>query len=104
MDLVDLPGVAYGDIKAGTTLSTLRRADGLLHVVRAFENPQIPHPRGEVNAMKDISFMEEELILSDLAVIRKQAGLSFEKELKRGGPKLKLPDRKENFVKIYRLD
>ncbi len=81
VDLVDLPGIAYGDIKAGTTLATLRRADALLHVVRAFENPQVPH-HGEINAIKDISFMEEELIFSDLAVIENRLS-KLEKELKR---------------------
>lgn len=98
VDLMDLPGVAYGDIKAGTTLSTLRRADALLHVVRAFENPQIPHHRSEVNAMEDISFMEEELILSDLAVIENRL-IKLEKELKRGA-QVDLQAEKEILLKL----
>lgn len=97
VDLVDLPGVAYGDIKAGITLSTLRRADALLHVVRAFGNPQIPH-HGEINATKDISFMEEELILSDLAVIENRL-TKLEKEQKRGAQASLLAE-KEILLKL----
>ena len=83
VEIMDLPGVAYGDIKAGTTLSTLRRAEALLHVVRAFEAPQIPHSRGEIDPLRDIAYMEEELMLADLAVIENRL-LKLEKELKRG--------------------
>lgn len=82
IEIVDLPGMAYGDIKAGATLGTLKRADGLLHVVRAFELPQIPHPRGEIDPLRDISFMEEELIVADLTVIENRLA-KIEKELKR---------------------
>jgi len=99
LELFDLPGVAFGDIKAGITLATLRRGEALLHVVRGFETPQIPHPRGQVDPMRDISFMEEELLLSDLAMIENRQ-LKIDKELKRGGQEA-LPAEKEVLSKLH---
>ncbi len=65
-ELVDLAGVSYGEVKNTVYLSALRQADALIHVVRGFADPNIPHPRGTVQPKDDISFMEEELILTDL--------------------------------------
>ncbi|MCX7973118.1 MAG: DUF933 domain-containing protein [Candidatus Aminicenantes bacterium] len=98
VEIVDLPGVAYGDIKAGKTLATLRRANGLLHVVRAFESTQLPYLRGEIDPLKDISFMEEELMVADLIVIENRLG-KIEKELKRGSP-TELHQEKELLLKL----
>ncbi len=60
----------------------MRRADGLIHVIRGFAAPQILHPRGKVDPWRDASYMEEELILADLAMIENRL-LKLEKELKR---------------------
>lgn len=83
LELMDLPGVAFGDIKAGTTLATLRRADGLLHVVRGFEAASIPPARGKVDPWEDVSSMEEELIFADLVMIENRL-LKLAKEFKKG--------------------
>ena len=66
IDFVDLAGMSYGEVKSSAYLSYLRKADGLTHVVRGFDNPQIPHPKGKVNPVDDILSMEDELILADL--------------------------------------
>jgi hypothetical protein len=60
----------------------LRTADGLIHVVRAFEDPELVHPQGSVNPERDIKNMEEELILSDLVVIESRLE-KIEHDLKR---------------------
>jgi hypothetical protein len=65
-ELVDLAGVSYGEVKNSLYLSILRKADGLIHVVRAFKNEQIPHPKGIIRPLDDINYMEEELMLTDL--------------------------------------
>jgi GTP-binding protein YchF len=66
LDLTDLVGISYGEVKASLFLSQLHKADGLVHVVRAFRDERIPHPRGRVDPAEDIRFMEEELVLADL--------------------------------------
>ncbi|MEW5900846.1 MAG: DUF933 domain-containing protein [Acidobacteriota bacterium] len=68
-ELIDLAGVSYGDVKNSVYLSALRKADGLIHVVRGFPDPLIPHPRGIIRPQDDINYMEEELLLTDLVSI-----------------------------------
>jgi hypothetical protein len=69
VELFDLAGVSYGEVKNSIYLSALRKADGLIHVVRGFVDPQIAHPRGIIRPRDDIHYMEEELMLTDLISI-----------------------------------
>ncbi len=79
-DLIDLAGISYGEVKDSIYLSALRKADGLIHVVRGFANPEIPHPRGIIRPQDDISYMEEEMMLADLVSITTRLE-KLEKEL-----------------------
>jgi GTP-binding protein YchF len=82
-ELVDLAGVSYGEVKNSAYLSALRKADGLVHIVRGFPDPQIPHPRGIIRPQDDINYMEEELMLTDLVSIAARLE-KLEKDLKKG--------------------
>jgi GTP-binding protein YchF len=44
-------------------------ADLLLLVVRAFEDPSVHHPKGSVDALRDVSGLSDELVLKDMAVL-----------------------------------
>ncbi len=66
LDLTDLVGISFGEVKTSLFLSHLHKADGLVHVVRAFRDERVPHPKGRVDPAEDIRFMEEELVLADL--------------------------------------
>ncbi len=66
LDLTDLAGISFGEVKTSLLLGHLRKADGLVHVVRAFRDEGVPHPKGRVDPAGDIRFMEEELVLADL--------------------------------------
>ena len=48
------------------------RADALLHVVRAFDREDVPHPSGSVDPDRDIAAFDAELMLSDLAIIERR--------------------------------
>ena len=48
-------------------------ADALLHVVRAFEDPAVPHPDGSVDPARDVERLELEFVLADLAVVEKRS-------------------------------
>jgi GTP-binding protein YchF len=50
-------------------LARLRESDALLHVVRSFEDPAVPHPAGSVDAARDLEALDLELILADLAIL-----------------------------------
>ena len=53
-------------------LARLREADALLHVVRAFEDPSVPHPAGSVDPWRDLEQLDLEFTLSDLSVMEKR--------------------------------
>jgi ribosome-binding ATPase len=72
---VDLPAPpASSEGRVGTEelppehLARLRDADALLHVVRAFEDPSVPHPSGSVDPARDLEQLDLEFILADLAM------------------------------------
>jgi len=50
-------------------LARLRDSDALLHVVRAFEDPSVPHPDGNVDPARDLEHLDLEFILADLAMV-----------------------------------
>ncbi|MBU1186295.1 MAG: DUF933 domain-containing protein [Acidobacteria bacterium] len=69
IDFVDLAGTAFGEIKNSSYLNHLRTADGLVHVARGFAHEQVPHPKGSVDARRDIAAMEDELLFADLVSV-----------------------------------
>ncbi len=76
--------------KEAAYLAELRLVDALAHVVRLFENPAAPHPRGALDALRDIQDIELELMVSDLDQIARRAE-RIEKDLKkRKDPALEL--------------
>ncbi len=52
--------------------SAVREADALAHIVRYFEDPNLPHPMGSVDPERDIRMIEEELIFADLVLAEKR--------------------------------
>ncbi len=49
--------------------SVLRDADALAHVVRAFEDESVIHPKGSVDVVRDVQGLDDELVISDLILI-----------------------------------
>jgi len=50
-------------------LARLRESDALLHVVRAFDDPSVPHPDGPVDPARDIERLDLEFTLADLSMV-----------------------------------
>lgn len=70
---VDYVGSGRGEKGGGLPpplIAQLIKADALAHVVRAFEDPHIPHPEGGVNPERDIEGMDLELAFSDLSILK----------------------------------
>jgi GTP-binding protein YchF len=71
--LFDLPPLfVRGAAPSGDAAETLGRADALLHVVRAFDRNDVPHPSGSVDADRDVAAFDAELMLNDLAIIERR--------------------------------
>jgi GTP-binding protein YchF len=71
-----------GDAKSLLDVVAYRNADALLHVVRAFRDPAVPHPHSTIDPARDIRLVEDELILADLGVVEKRLE-RLEKDLKK---------------------
>lgn len=57
---------------SGQLLNQLTTMEGFLHVVRAFENPTVPHPSGSVNPARDLAAVDGELLLNDLLAVERK--------------------------------
>ncbi len=86
------PG-AKGELK-GPLLGELRQMDGLLNVVRAFEDEAVPHPLGVVDPARDVTAMDSELLINDLITVERKLE-RLEDELRKGGVKDKALAQKE---------
>src|SRR5512137_2675633 len=64
-DVAGLDGSAGKSGISGTLLNQLTQMDGFIHVVRCFENDNVPHPQGNLNPLRDIQAMDSEFILND---------------------------------------
>ncbi len=73
---------APGGAQSLVDLAAYRNADALVHVIRAFRDPAVPHPRGSVDPARDAQAMEDELILADLGVAERRLE-RLERDLKK---------------------
>jgi ribosome-binding ATPase len=71
-----------GGAKALVDVAAYKNADALVHVLRAFEDPAVPHPAGAIDPARDAQAMEDELILADLGVAERRLE-RLEKDLKK---------------------
>ena len=71
---IDLAGGGYtkGAGFSSQYTSYLTRADLLLHLVRAFTDPGVPHIEGSVDPARDIEAIDLELAFTDLALLEKR--------------------------------
>src|SRR5512144_2634840 len=83
----DVAGLAKGVSEGGLSgplLNTISQSDALLHVVRAFQDPDVPHVEGDVNPRRDIDIIDGELLLSDLMIVERRIE-RLEAQIKKGG-------------------
>ena len=101
----DIAGLAKGVSEGGLSgplLNTISQSDALLHVVRAFEDPDVPHVEGSVNPQRDIEIVDGELLLSDMIIVERRIE-RLEAQLKKGGDKLAKAANEVELVLMQRL-
>src|SRR5947199_7192956 len=81
VEYVDVAAIGQEALKETAYLGNLRTVDALAHVVRAFNDPSVPHV-GDIDPLRDIKNVEVDLIISDLAQIEKRME-RLEKDLKK---------------------
>ena len=103
--------VTYADIAglegsktaiSGALLNQLTQMDGFLHVVRCFEDPNVPHPAGSVNPLRDIDTMDSELLLNDLIAVERKLERLAEERKKGGGRERGLIEREQQLFERFR--
>jgi GTP-binding protein YchF len=74
VEFADIAGAggARTGAQALLDVAPFRNADALLHVVRMFRDPSVPHPAGSVDPARDVRAMEDEVILADLGVVERR--------------------------------
>jgi ribosome-binding ATPase len=96
VEYVDVGAIGQEALKETTYLGHLRNVDALAHVVRAFEDPSIPH-EGPIDPLHDIKNVEFDLMVSDLGQIEKRLE-RVEKDLK----KMRSPDLEKELELLKR--
>jgi ribosome-binding ATPase len=85
VEFADIAGVgARTGAQALLDVAPFRNADALLHVVRMFRDPSVPHPAGTIDPARDVRAMEDEVILADLGVVERRLE-RLQRDLKKGG-------------------
>jgi len=77
IEFVDIAGLVAGASEGeglgNQFLSHIREVDAIIQVVRCFENDDIHHVTGSVDPVRDIEIINTELILADMASVKKRA-------------------------------
>jgi len=94
MDIAGLvKGAAEGQGLGNAFLSHVKAVDAIFHMVRAFDNGEIVHVEGEVNPIRDLEIIHEELRLKDMEFLNKRKADYEKKGIARGANK----ELKEEF-------
>ena len=87
-----------GEGVSAKKLGDLRNSDALVHVVRAFRDPSVPHAEGSVDPLRDMATLDLELLFSDHAIVEKRLD-SIERELRSAkGPEKEAREREHAFL------
>lgn len=78
-------GASHGEGLGNQFLGNIREADSIVHVVRFFKDPEVPHSYGDIDPKRDVEIVNTELMLADLAIVEKNLkGSRMEDFLKQG--------------------
>lgn len=77
MTVIDIAGLVKGAASGAglgnAFLSHIKAVDAIFHVVRAFDEPDVIHVEGELDPLRDLEIIREELRLKDIEFISRQA-------------------------------
>lgn len=102
VDIAGLDGSASKAGISGNLLNQLAQMDGFIHVVRVFEDENVPHVRETIDPLRDILAMDSEFVLNDLiSTERKLEHLAEEKKKGAGRDKAQIEREIVFFERIH---
>lgn len=76
VEIVDIPGLTKGSSKGegvgNSFLSDIRQTDALIHVIRCFDDENLPHIEGSIDPVRDKEIIDFELQVNDLEQIERK--------------------------------
>ncbi len=76
VEIVDIPGLTKGSGRGegvgNKFLNDIRNADALIHLLRCFDDENLPHTEGSVDPVRDLETIELELQIKDLESVEKK--------------------------------
>ncbi|XP_076265804.1 obg-like ATPase 1 [Rhynchophorus ferrugineus] len=95
LNIVDIAGLVKGASEGqglgNAFLSHISACDAIFHLCRAFEDDDVTHVEGDVNPVRDLDIIAEELRLKDEEVLMKNLE-KLERTVLRGGDKKQKPE------------
>lgn len=83
-------------------MSHIRAVDAIFQVVRCFDDAEIIHVEGDVDPIRDLDIIAEELRLKDIEFVEK-AHAALVKETRRGGQSLEMKKLKEEQATVEKV-
>ncbi len=115
VELVDIPGLtkgaSQGEGVGNQFLADIRNSNALIHVVRCFDDANLPHIEGSIDPVRDIELVEFELQVKDLELIERK--IERQQKLIKVGDKnakatvetlTKFKEALENFIPLRKLE
>jgi GTP-binding protein YchF len=75
VEIVDIPGLAKGGSKTeggNKFLADIQQTDAIIHVLRCFDDPTVPHLEGSVDPVRDREIVDLELQIRDLDLVERK--------------------------------
>ena len=95
VEIVDIAGLIKGASKGeglgNQFLANIREVDAILHIIRCFEDENVVHVDGSIDAVRDKEVIDMELLLKDMETVEKRIekykkqSKGGDKEMLRGG-------------------
>jgi hypothetical protein len=101
----DIAGLESGSAKSGISgqlLNQLNQMEGLILVVRGFNDDNVMHPNGSIDPLRDVNSMSSELLLNDLVAVERKLEKLIEERKKGGTDKTINARQTELFEKMHK--
>ncbi len=95
-------GASTGAGLGNAFLSHIRAVDAIFQVVRCFDDAEIIHVEGDVDPIRDLNIISEELRIKDIEFVTKSLE-GVKKQTARGGQSLEMKKLKEEQATVEKI-